>query len=260
MTGIDVTFRSVGTLLGVWAHPDDEAYLSSGLMSRVRGAGGRVVVVTATRGEHGSGDPETWPPERLARQRERELAESLRVVGVHEHHWLEHRDGELGGVPVSSGAAELLPLLDEVRPDTIVTFGPDGMTGHQDHRAISAWVTEAWRRSGCRGDLWYATLTPEFHADWGHLNDEVGLWFEGSTPPVTARADLAAEVRLSGWQLRRKQRALRAHATQTRPLEDLVGAERYRAWWATESFVAAERHLSVAPGASAGRASLRTYG
>ena len=155
----------------------------------------------------------------------------------------------LGDVPVSSGAAELLPLLDEVRPDTIVTFGPDGMTGHEDHRAISAWVTEAWRRSGCRGDLWYATLTPEFHADWGHLNDEVGLWFEGSTPPVTARADLAAEVRLSGWQLSRKQRALRAHASQTRPLEDLVGSERYRAWWATESFVAAERHPSVATGA-----------
>ena len=30
---------AIGTLLGVWAHPDDEAYLSSALMSVVRDAG-----------------------------------------------------------------------------------------------------------------------------------------------------------------------------------------------------------------------------
>jgi LmbE family N-acetylglucosaminyl deacetylase len=243
MTGVhpDASPRSIGTLLGIWAHPDDEAYLSSGLMSLVRGAGGRVVVVTATRGEHGTGDPVTWPPERLAPHRERELEDSLRIVGVREHRWLEHRDGTLGEVSISAGAAELAPILDEVRPDTIVTFGPDGMTGHDDHRAISAWVTQAWRESGRRGELWYATLTPEFHDEWGDLNDEVGLWFEGSRPPVTPRPELAAELRLSGRTLHRKHRALRAHASQTRPLETLVGSERYRDWWATESFVPADR-------------------
>ena len=40
----------VGTLLGVWAHPDDEIYLSAGLMAATRAAGHRVVVATATRG------------------------------------------------------------------------------------------------------------------------------------------------------------------------------------------------------------------
>lgn len=232
--------RSIGTLLGIWAHPDDEAYLSSGLMSAVRRRGGRVVVVTATRGEHGTADPVAWPPDRLSRHRERELEESLLTVGVREHLWLDHRDGTLGDVPVTVGADQLLPVIEDIRPDAIVTFGPDGMTGHEDHRAISAWTTLAWRRSGRRGALWYATLTPEFHAEWGRLNDEVGLWFEGSTPPTTPRAELAAEVRLSGRQLTRKHRALRAHASQTRQLEELVGSARYRAWWATESFVAAD--------------------
>jgi LmbE family N-acetylglucosaminyl deacetylase len=41
-------------MLGVWAHPDDEAYLSTVLMHRIVESGGRVVVVTATRGELGS--------------------------------------------------------------------------------------------------------------------------------------------------------------------------------------------------------------
>ncbi len=231
---------SVGTLLGIWAHPDDEAYLSSGLMAQVRRAGGRVAVVTATRGEHGTDDPGRWPPERLAAHRERELRDSLRIAGVHEHHWLYHRDGELGRIPLAVGAAELVPIIEDVRPDTIVTFGPDGMTGHEDHRAISAWTTEAWRLTGSHGELWYATLTPEFHDEWGPLNDEVGLWFEGSEPPETPRDRLSAHVRLSGDHLTRKHRALRAHASQTSGLEALVGSDRYRDWWSTESFVRAD--------------------
>ena len=60
-----------------------------------------------------------------------------------------------------------------------------------------------------------------------------------STPPTTPDADLSAQVRMSGALLDRKHRALRAHASQTRALEDLVGSETYREWWSTESFVAA---------------------
>ena len=239
MCGSPAALPRVRTLLGVWAHPDDEAYLSSALMAAVRRTGARVVVVTATRGEHGTDDPARWPPHRLAEERERELRASLDVVGVTEHHWLDHRDGELSGVPTLQGARELVPFFDRLAPDTVITFGPDGMTGHDDHRAISDWVTEAWRLTGRRAALWYATLTPEFHAEWGALNDEVGLWFEGSRPPVTPYAELAAHIHSTDDLLVLKHRALRAHASQTRPLEDLVGADVYRRWWASESFVAA---------------------
>jgi LmbE family N-acetylglucosaminyl deacetylase len=50
----------LGTIVGVWAHPDDEAYLSGGLMAAAGDAGSRVVCVTATRGERGTPDPEAW--------------------------------------------------------------------------------------------------------------------------------------------------------------------------------------------------------
>jgi len=238
--------RAIRTLLGVWAHPDDEAYCSSGLMGRVRDHGGRVVVVTATRGERGTADPEAWPPERLGRLRETELRSSLAEADVHEHQWLSHRDGELADVSPSRGAAEIAWIIEAVRPDVIVTFGPEGMTGHSDHRVISAWTTAAWRRAGARSELWYATLTPEFHHEWGELNDRVGLWT--AEPPVTRSSELAAHVRLSGRHLARKHRALRAHASQTRTLEDLVGSETYRRWWSHEYFVAAgtaERTIPV---------------
>lgn len=241
-----------GALLGIWAHPDDEAYLSAGLMASTRRAGHRVAVVTATWGEHGTDDPHTWPPGRLARLRERELAESLRVVGGAEHTWLGFADGSLDEADRRPAVATLQRAIEHFGPDTIVTFGPDGMTGHDDHRTISSWVTEAWRRSGVRAALWYATLTPEFHAVWGPLNEQVGLWFTGSQPPVTPVTDLAVQIVCSGELLDLKHRALRAHASQTRALEALVGAETYRSWWSTESFVAAERAVTR-PSVQAGR-------
>src|SRR6185369_15253236 len=73
---------ALGTILGVWAHPDDEAYLSGGLMALARDNGQRVVCVTATRGERGTPDPVAWPPERLAEERTRELARCLSILGV----------------------------------------------------------------------------------------------------------------------------------------------------------------------------------
>jgi LmbE family N-acetylglucosaminyl deacetylase len=229
----------VGTLLGVWAHPDDEAFLSAGLMARARRSGQRVVVATATRGEHGTADPGTWPPDLLGPARERELAASLAAVGVDEHHWLGHHDGGLAQVDPSAGAAQVAELIELVRPETVITFGPDGMTGHPDHRAVSGWVQDAWRVTGRRARLWHATVTPEFHATWGSLNDEVGLWFPGSRPPVTPHADLVMHVECEGPLLEAKYSALRAHASQTDPLVELVGEERFRRWWAKEAFVAA---------------------
>jgi LmbE family N-acetylglucosaminyl deacetylase len=227
-----------GTLLGVWAHPDDEAFLSAGLMAVSVGAGDRVVVATATRGEQGASGA-GHAPERLAALREHELARSLAAVGVTEHRWLGHRDGALASVRREAAVEQVARLVEEVRPDTIVTFGPDGMTGHADHRSISSWVTQAWLETGRRGALWYATLTPEFHRTWGALNDEVGLWYPGHRPPSTDRARLAAQVVCRAELGDLKLSALRAHASQTDGLVAHVGEQRFREWWATESFVAA---------------------
>ena len=227
----------VGTLLGIWAHPDDEAYLSAGLMFRARAAGHRVVVATATRGELGTDDPDEWPTDRLAAARETEMTASLAAVDVHEHHWLGYRDGTLPQAPPGDAVGKITGLISAIRPDTIVTFGPDGMTGHPDHRTVSSWATLAWTASGRRARLWYATLTPEFHREWGALNADVGLWFDGSAPPSDPVADLAQLVHCDGELRDRKFAALAAHASQTSGLIALVGAERYRQWWSTEYFV-----------------------
>lgn len=227
-------------LLGIWAHPDDEAYLSAGLMAEVTAAGGQVSVRTASSGEHGTGDPGLRGSGYFAAVRRRELRTSLAALGVTDHQVAGLPDGGCADIPLGDGIDLVGRWIDTVRADTIVTFGPDGFTGHPDHRAVSHWVTAAWEARGRPGTLLYATVTPAFHDRWAAINDEVDL-FEGAAP-CTLESDLALQVDCTP-VLDRKMAALRAHRSQTRGLMDLVGAATYREWWSVESFVAAERVL-----------------
>jgi LmbE family N-acetylglucosaminyl deacetylase len=231
------------TLLGVWAHPDDEAYLSAGLMAEFRRRGDRVVVVTATLGERGTSDPIAWPPERLAPIRRAELRQSLAAVGVEELHLLGLPDG---GCEHHDATDTIAGFITALEPDLVVTFGPDGMTGHPDHRAVSRWTTQAKDVAGPDTALWYATLTDDFHRRWGHLNDRIGLWADQPDPPRIVAGDRSATFVLRDDVLDLKLAALAAHASQTRPLVELVGASTYREWWRTESFRAPRPYESNA--------------
>src|SRR4051812_12271242 len=90
---------ALGTVLGIWAHPDDETFLSAGLMAAARDAGQRVVCATATLSELGTSDPVSWPPRRLAAVRAMEVRASLAALDVQEHHVLGYADGSCAGQP-----------------------------------------------------------------------------------------------------------------------------------------------------------------
>ena len=202
-------------------------------MAEFRRRGDRVVVVTATLGEHGTNDPTTWPPAKLAAARYTELRNSLAALGVDEFHVLGYEDG---GCALNDGTEAIAGHIADIEPDLVVTFGPDGMTGHPDHRAVSRWTTDAWIASRPTAELWYATVTPEFHQRWGPINEKIGLWADQPEPPCTTAVDLARSTRLPDDLLDLKIAALAAHASQTRPLVELLGPATFREWWRTESF------------------------
>jgi LmbE family N-acetylglucosaminyl deacetylase len=231
--------EDLGTVLGVWAHPDDEAFLSAGLMAHLTERGGRVACVTATRGERGTADPVTWPPERLGRRRTLELRASLAAVGVSDHRFLGYLDGTLPEVPSREGIARVTAVLDEVRPDTVVTFGPEGMTGHGDHITVSRWATQAVRDVGRPIRVLYATTTADFVHRWGSVNERLEA-FGAGLPPITPVEDIALELRLHGDELDRKLVALAAQSSQIVPLIARLGEPAFREWWATETFALAE--------------------
>lgn len=226
----------LGTVLGVWAHPDDEAFLSAGVMAMNVDGGGRVVVVTATRGELGAFDADRWPPAKLGPERERELDASLGVLGVREHHLLGFPDGGCSDVPEIEGTRRIAEVLERVQPDTVLTFGPDGFTGHPDHRTVSRWVDRAVLMTGADPRILHATATPSHLTRFEAVHARFDVFFAGQ-PSVTEPWDLAIELELSGAALDRKLAALRAQTTQTAPLIEAMGADLFGAWVASETFV-----------------------
>jgi LmbE family N-acetylglucosaminyl deacetylase len=229
---------ALGTILGVWAHPDDETYLSGGLMAAAIRAGNRVVCVTATKGEGGSLDEQRWPSDTLAQVREEELTEALRVLGVNEHRWLGFADGACASVPPEIAVALVGGLIEEFKPDSVLTFGPEGMTGHPDHKAVHAWARAAVERTASvRADLFCATNTPEWASEVLPLSVGLNIFFEPDTPPVTPRHELSFEYVIPSDILDLKWRALLAQRSQTERLIEALGAGILRSFNATEPFV-----------------------
>ncbi|GAA0519694.1 GlcNAc-PI de-N-acetylase [Paractinoplanes deccanensis] len=226
----------MSTLLGIWAHPDDEAYLSGGLMALAAERGDRVVCVTATRGERGTNDPQRWPPERLAAERTAELARSLRILGVTEHHWLGYPDGGCLAAPAGEAIAKLAALIGEIRPDTVVTFGPDGNTGHADHRTVARWAAAAFARAAPGARLLRSAVGASWHRRWAPLHEGLNI-FEPGYPVVVPDEALALGLVLDDRTARRKVRALAAQRTQTAGLLGAMGLDRYTEWVREETFV-----------------------
>ena len=141
-----------GPVLSIWAHPDDETYLAGALMAAAVDAGRRVVCVSATAGERGTPDPASWPPDRLGRLRRWEAAAAMAVLGVTDHRFLDLPDGGLADVDREVGIRTRPALIDEVVPATILTFGPDGVTFHPDHIAVSGGSPRRGSGPAVRGD------------------------------------------------------------------------------------------------------------
>lgn len=236
MTTTQTSPEALGTILSIWAHPDDETYLSGGVMAAARDHGRRVVCASATAGERGTGDPVRWPPERLDRVRRWETAAAMAVLGVVEHHIYGLPDGRLADHD-HAGLAWAARLLDVVRPDTVLTFGPDGVTYHQDHIAVHRWVTRAWRQGGRHGRLLYATPTVEHLDRFRDLYDAWNMYMSDERPAGVPAVQATLHVQLAGSDLDRKVTALRAMATQTGELLARFDPAAYAAQVAEESFV-----------------------
>ncbi|MGH2795858.1 MAG: PIG-L deacetylase family protein [Actinomycetota bacterium] len=230
----------LGTILGVWAHPDDETYLTAGLMADAVASGDRVVCVTATKGEGGSWDEKRWPSEKMGAVRDAELMESLRILGVTEHHWLGYMDGSCHEVPIEEGTAKVQAIMEQVAPDTVMTFGPDGMTGHKDHQAVCAWTTEAFRRAApADAKLYYATTTQEWADEFVPRMNKFNV-FEPGYPPISPPEDVAIERALGPELLDRKLQAIEAHVSQVEYMLRYFGEDFFREAHKIELFRLAE--------------------
>ena len=216
-------------LLAVWAHPDDESFGPVGTTRLAHDQGWETALITATRGDAGNNAaPTPAGGETLGGLRERELRCAVQHIGIDQVHVWKHPDGGLADLAPHTLRDEVLAVMRDWQPQVVITFGPDGITGHGDHIAISTATTDAFHQLRNEPDtdgpqrLYYVTVRPD-----QRINQRMG----DAPPPGPAHAvlDVHAYVEV-------KLAALRCHASQRHDWEPMVED---RDWLLTDRFTRA---------------------
>ncbi len=149
------------SILLVFAHPDDESSGVSGTVKKYTEQGVPVDLITATRGEKGSrldvpDDMETGAI------RERELRAAAAIMGIRNIYLLGYMDAELYKADINEVAGKIADIMRQVEPEIVITFGPDGISGHTDHITMGKAATRAFKKLAAEGKaprkLYYVTI------------------------------------------------------------------------------------------------------
>ncbi|MEF2277880.1 PIG-L deacetylase family protein [Deinococcus sp. YIM 134068] len=221
-----MSFPEQPTLLAVFAHPDDEAFGVGGTLTHYARRGGRVVLACATRGEAGKITVPGMTVDDLGHQREGELREACRALEIPDPVFLDYHDSgryertrhndplALMNVSPLDVEVKLRALIEEVRPQVIVTFDPHGAYGHIDHLQMHRATTAAFFSTGHLPGggpqrLYYTALTHEAAEGISRMGENLDpLVYGVSEGTVAVRMDVRAYAA-------NKKAALAAHGTQT---------------------------------------------
>ena len=175
------------TILAVFAHPDDEGFGCGGTLAMLATKGAQLTLVCATNGDVGEiSDPSLASPETLAEVRQQELRNAMQVTGISDIRFLNYKDSgmadtadnqhpdSLNMTSSSEVVAKLGDILDQVKPDLVLTHDPSGGYGHPDHLAVNAHTTEAFYNSCNTSDscLYYVCFPKTvFQRMWREMRD-----------------------------------------------------------------------------------------
>jgi LmbE family N-acetylglucosaminyl deacetylase len=230
-------------ILWILAHPDDEAFGGGGTMAWAAERGYRTALICATRGEVGEiRDPQLATSATLGAIREQELRVAMSHVGLSELRILGFRDSGMENTadnenpraliqqPPEAVLTHLVGHIRDLRPRTVVTFGPEGIYGHPDHvligklaaRAVElaadpAWLPllyQPWRAIS----LYYNSAPRELMQELDqHPDKPLGDISEASRQNLgTPSDDITHWLDVSPW-LEVKINVLSAHRTQFDP-------------------------------------------
>jgi len=185
----------------ILAHPDDESFSIGGTLAKYAAEGVRMTLICATKRELGIPNLSS---EETGKIRQNELYVAAKVLGISDVRFLGYRDGELGSANPHEIVYMLSAILQTERPQAVVTFGPDGISGHPDHIAISQFVTKAVDQSGIKTHLYY--IAPSDATFQGC----------GVPPPPEIAGGPVAGIDVEKY-LVNKVRAMQCHASQHPP-------------------------------------------
>lgn len=222
----------------VHAHPDDETINNGVTMAQMVEDGVIVTLVTCTRGEEGEVlIPElahlaSFAEDKLSAHRETELANAMKALGVTDHRFLgNYRDsGMMGTAPndnlncfwkadVDQAALKLAAIIDEVKPQILITYDDNGGYGHPDHIQANRVAMRATELSKWQIQKIYWNIMPKSVVAKGMaaMKDQ-GIDFFGAESiddlPFVKDDSFVSTVIHAPNQVDKKMAAMKAHATQ----------------------------------------------
>ena len=232
-------------LMCVLAHPDDESLGTGGTLAKYAREGVETFVVTATRGERGRfGDGGERPSsDVIAATREAELRAAARELGARDVAILGYPDGALDAVDPQTAQTAIAAHLREVRPDVVISFGPEGAYGHPDHIAISQLTTAAVMRAAqtghCVSKLYYIAWSASTWAAYQAALKKLTSTVDGIERQVVAAPDWGITTRIdtsAEWPT--VWRAVQCHHSQMSIYKNLEGLpdDHHRALWGVQEF------------------------
>jgi LmbE family N-acetylglucosaminyl deacetylase len=153
----------MATIVSLHAHPDDETIVTGGAIARYAALGHRVVLVFATKGEHGEvPDGFLDDGETLAQRREDEVQASAEILGAARVAYLGYVDSGMMGTPendaegsfwradLEDAAGRFAELLRDERADVAIIYDENGNYGHPDHIQVHRVGVRACELAGIR--------------------------------------------------------------------------------------------------------------
>ena len=130
-------------ILHVYAHPDDESFGNPATFAFYSDQEIPLFLVTLTRGEAGETNGICADGE-LGAVREKELRSACKILGIRHLDIWDYPDGRISKIPEEEGILRIEEIYRALKPEVVVTFGDDGITGHPDHIAANRWATGAF--------------------------------------------------------------------------------------------------------------------
>jgi LmbE family N-acetylglucosaminyl deacetylase len=159
------------TLLAVFAHPDDETSVGA-ILARYAREGAKVYLAIATDGQKGVREHAGIPAgEKLAAKRAEEARCACEALGIEPPILIGLEDGAMEEEENKAAfTREVGRLFAELDPDVVITWGPDGLSGHTDHRIVSSIVTEVYQAAEePPGQLYYVGFSTEEVAELARM-------------------------------------------------------------------------------------------
>jgi len=138
------------TIVGIFAHPDDEALGPSGTIALLA-KDYQVDLICVTNGDSANGHPN---PE-LAEKRKKELENSAKILGVSKVFFLNFGDGKLSNSLYHEVAKKIEEIIKDIKPEIIITIEHRGISGHIDHIFVSMVTTYVFEKTKFVKELWY---------------------------------------------------------------------------------------------------------